>query len=106
MGFFTKNSIVPLLKRWGVLERFSHQEAAVLLSEKIPSLKDHLVNAIGLEKQNNTVDTDLLAASIEKKSLLSLKYDFLSSVSFTDHKKFILYVVGVFFFRNLLMGIS
>ena len=97
LGFFTKTSIVPLLKRWGVLERFSHQEAAVLLSEKIPSLKDHLVNAIGLEKQNNTVDTDLLAASIEKKSLISLKYDFLSSVSFTDHKKFILYVVGVFF---------
>lgn len=97
LGFFTKNSVVPLLKRWRLLERFSHQEVAVLLSEKIPSLKDHLVNAIGLEKQNNTANTDLLAASIEKKSLLSLEYDFLSSVSFADHKKFILYVVGVFF---------
>ena len=60
---------------------------SILLSEKIPEVGDQLVNVIGLERQLEKTETDLLKASIERKALNSLRFNFRNSISITDQKK-------------------
>ena len=94
--FFVKSSVVPFLKRHGVLSRISNENAAFLLAQKIPTLNDQLINVLGLQKQFKMNQSDLLAAAIEKKSFTSLKYDLLGAISFREHKKFLSYVILLF----------
>ena len=78
--YVSKLTVFPLIKLFGVHGRMSHEEASVLLSKKIPEIGDQLVNAIGLGKQLEKTETDLLRASIEQKALNSLKFDFRGSI--------------------------
>jgi len=72
--YVSKLIISPLIKLFGLHGRMSHEEASILLSEKIPEIGDQLVNVIGLEKQLEKTETDLLKASIERKALNSLRF--------------------------------
>jgi hypothetical protein len=85
--YISKLTLFPLIKLFGVHGRMSHEEASVLLSKKIPEIGDQLVNAIGLGKQLEKTETDLLRASIEQKALNSLKFDFRGSISIHDQRK-------------------
>ena len=85
--YISKLTLFPLIKLFGVHGRMSHEEASVLLSKKIPEIGDQLVNAIGLGKQVEKTETDLLRASIEQKALNSLKFDFRDSISIHDQRK-------------------
>jgi hypothetical protein len=85
--YVSKLAISPLIKLFGLHGRMSHEEASVLLSEKIPEIGDQLINVIGLEKQLEKTETDLLKASIERKALNSLRFDFRNSISINDQKK-------------------
>ena len=85
--YVSKLIISPLIKLFGLHGRMSHEEASILLSKKIPEIGDQLVNVIGLERQLEKTETDLLKASIERKALNSLRFDFRNSISITDQKK-------------------
>ena len=85
--YVSKLALSPLIKLFGLQGRMSYEEAAFLLSEKIPEIGDQLVNVIGLEKQLKKTETDLLQASIERKALNSLKFDFRGAISINDQKK-------------------
>ena len=95
-AFFIKNVIYPLLSLFGRGSRMSHEQAAKLLEKRIPKIGDQLLNVIGLKQQAEKNKTDLLVASIDKKSKVSLKYDFLATISIGEHKKFILLALLIF----------
>ena len=46
----------------------SHEQAAKLLEKRIPKMGDQLLNVISLNNQGVNNKTDLLSASIDKKS--------------------------------------
>ena len=105
--YVSKLTISPLIKLFGLHGRMSHEEASVLLSEKIPEIGDQLVSAIELEKQLEKTETDLLKASIERKSLNSLRFDFRNSISINDQKKNPLqFFSALFDFRSLFFCLS
>ena len=96
--YVSKLTLFPLIKLFGGQGRMSHEEASVLLSKKIPEIGDQLVNAIGLGKQLEETETDLLRASIEQKALNSLKFDFRDSISIHDQRKMLYGFLVLFFF--------
>jgi hypothetical protein len=95
--YVSKLALYPLIKLFGLHGRMSYEEASVLLSEKIPEIGDKLINVIGLERQLESNETDLLKASIEQKALSSLKFDFKSAVSINDQKKMFYRFLVLFF---------
>ena len=94
--YVSKLTVFPLIKLFGVHGRMSHEEASVLLSEKIPEIGDQLVNAMGLGKQLEKTETDLLRASVEQKALNSLKFDFRGSVSMHDQRRMLYGFLALF----------
>ena len=97
LAYVSKLVLYPLIKLFGIYGRMSYEDASLLLSEKIPEIGDQLVNVIGLEKQLESNETDLLKASIEQKALSSLKFDFKSAVSINDQKKMFYGFLVLFF---------
>jgi hypothetical protein len=97
LTYVSKLALYPLIKLFGIYGRMSYEDASLLLSEKIPEIGDQLVNVIGLEKQLESNETDLLKASIEQKALSSLKFDFKSAVSINDQKKMFYGFLVLFF---------
>ena len=95
--YVSKLVLFPLIRFFDLHGRMSHEEASVLLSEKIPEIGDQLVNVIELGKQLEKTETDLLKASIEQKALNSLKFDLRSSISIKDQKKVICGFLVLFF---------
>ena len=96
VAFIGKNIVSPFLRLLGLLSRMSHEQAAKLLEKRIPKMGDQLLNVISLNNQGENNKTDLLSASIDKKSKGSLKHDFLSSISIGEEKKFILLTLLIF----------
>lgn len=96
IAFIIKNIVFPLLRLLGLLPRMSYEQAANLLEKRIPKMGDQLVNVIGLKNQSDNIGTDLLAASVDKKAIGSLKYDFLSTISIGEHKKFVFLTLLLF----------
>ena len=98
--YFSRSALYPVIKLFGLHGRMSYQEASVLLSKKIPEIGDQLINAIGLKNQLESNESDLLKASIERKAINSLRFDFRGTISITDQKKmiygfFVLFLVSV-----------
>ena len=98
--YVSKLIISPLIKLFGLHGRMSHEEASILLSKKIPEIGDQLVNVIGLEKQLEKTETDLLKASIERKALNSLRFNFRNSISINDQKKMLYGFLVLFLFSG------
>tara|TARA_B100000035_G_C21033734_1_gene569765 strand:+ start:542 stop:3844 length:3303 start_codon:yes stop_codon:yes gene_type:complete len=96
IAFIVKNIVFPFLRLLGLLSRMSHEQAAKLLEKRIPKMGDQLLNVISLNNQGENNKTDLLSASIDKKSKGSLKYDFLSAITIGEEKKFIFLALLIF----------
>ena len=86
IAFIVKNIVFPFLRLLGLLSRMSHEQAAKLLEKRIPKMGDQLLNVISLNNQGVNNKTDLLSASIDKKSKGSLKHDFLSAITIREEK--------------------
>ena len=97
IAFIVKNIVFPFLRLLGLLSRMSHEQAAKLLEKRIPKMGDQLLNVISLNNQGEKNNkTDLLSASIDKKSKGALKHDFLSAITIGEEKKFIFLALLIF----------
>ena len=94
--YFFKVVVVPLMKLFSIIDRMSYRDASYLLSAKIPGIKDQLINVIGLKAMAEKDGSNLLSASVEQKSISSLKYNFSSAISLREQKKFFLVVFLLF----------
>ena len=93
------------MKLFSIIDRMSYRDASYLLSAKIPGIEDQLINVIGLKAMEEKGGSNLLSASIEQKSINSLKYNFSSAISLREQKKFFLVVFLLFlasFFFSLI----
>ena len=94
--YFFKVVVLPLMKLFFIIDRMSYRDASYLLSAKIPGIEDQLINVIGLKAMAEKGGSDLLSASVEQKSIHSLKYNFSSAISLHEQKKFFLVVFLLF----------
>ena len=94
--YFFKVVVVPLMRLFSIVSRMSYRDASYLLSAKIPGIEDQLINVIGLKAMVEKGDSDLLSASVEQKSINSLKYNFSSAISLHEQKKFFFVVFLLF----------
>ena len=88
--------ILPLGKSFRWLSRMGFREAAGLVSHQLPEVTDQLLNAIELEKASKNKQSDLVHASITQKSNKVLHFNLLSSLSFKEHKKYLIGFIFVF----------
>ena len=88
--------IMPLAKSLRWLSRMGFREAAGLVSNHLPDVTDQLLNAIELENTSNNSQSDLVFASISQKSKKVLNFNLLSSLSFREHKKYLIGFIFVF----------
>lgn len=81
----------PLLNYFDVKRGLSLDNAAVLVGQYFPEIKDKLLNAIQLNRQDKT---ELLLASIEQKAAEFSPFSFSKAVSFKDNLKYLRYAIA------------
>ena len=91
---------IPLLKLTGILKPISHEQAARLIGDYFPDIKDKLLNTLQLHKQPQ--QSDLLTAGILQKIDEFRIFKFESAVNFKRiYKFFPLLLIPVFIFLVL-----
>lgn len=88
---FYRFVITPLLNYFEVKRELSLDKAAVLVGQFFPEIKDKLLNAIQLNRQDKT---ELMLASIEQKAAEFSSFSFSKAVSFKDNMKYLRYVIA------------
>lgn len=77
--------VIPTMKFLGYLPSKSDEEIAVEISDKIPELKDELVNYLQLEKESKS---ELARASAEQKSSRLINLNFLKAIDLKSNHRF------------------
>ena len=90
--------IIPLAKSLRWLTRMGFRDAADLVSNQLPEVTDQLLNAIELENASKNSPSDLVYASVTQKANNVLHFNLMDSLSFREHKK---YLIGFFFVFGL-----
>ena len=90
--------IIPLAKSLRWLTRMGFREAADLVNNQLPEVTDQLLNAIELENAGKNSPSDLVYASVTQKANNVLHFNLMGSLSFKEHKK---YLIGFFFVFGL-----
>ena len=60
--------IVPMAKMMRIGKVISYEEAAVIVGNHFPEIKDRLLNLLQLQSQESDVDNELLHMAIEQKT--------------------------------------
>ena len=93
---FSAQFIYPLAKSLRLFSRMDFREAAHLVTNRLPEVTDQLLNAIELENETNYFKSDLAAASITQKANKVLSFNLLNSLSFVEHRKYLVCFLVVF----------
>ena len=98
---FVLSPILKLLKLGRII---SHKEASEIIGVHFPEIQDKLLNTLQLQEQTDTTSSDLLHASIEKRTeeLRPIPFanaiDFRANLTYLKYASFpVLVVVGVLF---------
>ena len=60
--------VVPMAKMMRIGKVISYEEAAVIVGNHFPEIKDRLLNLLQLQSQESDVDNELLPMAIEQKT--------------------------------------
>jgi len=89
-GVLVRLVVLPILRRMGIIKRMSYREAAVLIGEHFPDVKDKLLNTIDLHDLTSDVgSTDLLLASIEQRTFQLQPVPFQQMIDFGKNRKYL-----------------
>lgn len=83
--------LVPIFKLIGLRKGISAEEAAIIVGNHFPEVKDKLLNVIQLKEKAS--QSDLLVASINQKSEELEFISFVKAVDFTKNKKYLKYTM-------------
>ncbi|MGR7812757.1 hypothetical protein [Lacinutrix undariae] len=89
VGLFAKFIALPLAKLFKLQHRIDYKDASKIIGEHFPQVSDKLLNVLQL-KENN-VESELLLASIEQKSLELRPIPFKLAVNFKHSLKYLKY---------------
>ena len=91
--------LIPLLNYFSVVGQMSRYQAAKLIGELHPEIKDKLLNTLQLQDQLKFENKNigLLAASIKQRSLDLSLFSFKKIISFKENVKYVKYLAPVIF---------
>jgi hypothetical protein len=99
-GVLLKLVMLPWLRRMGLIARMSYREAAILIGQHFPEVKDKLLNTIDLhDLSEDSGSRDLLLASIEQRTFQLQPIPFQQMIDLGKNRKYLrilLPVAGVF----------
>ena len=82
---------IPLSKYFKISSGLSNEEAAALIGEFFPEIKDKLLNTVQL---NHLEQTELLLASIEQKAMQFKSFSFVKAVNLKDNLRYLRYAIA------------
>ncbi|RXP64416.1 hypothetical protein EC396_00100 [Lutibacter sp. HS1-25] len=91
MALFIFYILIPIFKIWGLKKGINQQEAAVIIGNYFPEVKDKLLNMLQLRYVNE--NNELIEASIEQKSSELQFVSFKNAIHFSKNKKYIKYAL-------------
>lgn len=83
----------PLLKMYRLGPRISREQAAVIVGDHFPEVRDKLLNLLQLQSLPQSAESDLLQASIEQKTLQLKPIPFASAVNIKDNRRYLKYAL-------------
>jgi len=89
IGLFVKFIAIPLLHLFKLRKGINFETASKLIGNHFPQVSDKLLNVLQLNQ--NTVQSDLLLASIEQKSQELQPIPFKSAINFKSNTKYLKY---------------
>ncbi len=89
--------IVPIAKIFSIGKTISHKQAAKIIGEYFPEIKDKLLNLLELQELSNSDSNDnsLLLAAIEQKTLSLSKIPFYKAINKSKTRKYAKILAGV-----------
>lgn len=87
--------IIPLCKLLKIGRTLSYEEAAKIIGNHFPQIKDKLLNLLQLQEIQYSKEKSLLQAAIEQKTSLLSPIPFVKAVDTTKTKKFSKYLIVV-----------
>ena len=85
--------VVPLTKMFRLGKVISYDEAARIVGNHFPEIKDKLLNLLQLQRQSQTTDDSLLASAIEQKTAQLSPLPFHQAVDLKSNRKYIKYAL-------------
>ena len=87
-GFYI---VVPLLKMHRLGKCISYEEAARIIGDYFPEVKDKLLNLLQLQQMGSSVSDELLQASIAQKTNALKPVPFQNAINISANKKYVKY---------------
>ncbi len=86
----------PLMKMYGLGKRISRKDAAGIIGRHFPEVSDKLLNLLQLmdtENDRENIDSDLLVAAVEQKTLSLKPVPFLKAIELKRNKRYLRYAL-------------
>ncbi|MCH2042813.1 MAG: DUF4175 domain-containing protein [Saprospiraceae bacterium] len=90
LGWFV---LRPMLQYFKLGRIISHEQAASIIGQHFPNVKDKLLNVLQLKQQASLSDTALIQASINQKTKELKPVPFRSAIDLSKNKKYLRYAV-------------
>lgn len=84
--------VFPLLKMYRFGKRISYEQASFIIGKHFPDVSDKLLNYLQLQQMGQTVDNELINASIEQKTLQLSPIPFLSAIDLKKNLRYVKFV--------------
>ena len=81
----------PLMKMYRLGRRISYEQAAVIIGEHFPEVKDRLLNLLQLQQMGQSADNELLRAGIEQKTAQLSPIPFKNAINLKANKRYVKY---------------
>ncbi|SDB61746.1 hypothetical protein SAMN03097699_2644 [Flavobacteriaceae bacterium MAR_2010_188] len=88
-GLFIKFIVIPITKLFKLQKGIDYHAASIIIGKHFPEVSDKLVNVLQLKQ--NSVESELLIASIEQKSVELQPVPFKMAVDFRQNVKYLKY---------------
>ncbi|MDD3739102.1 MAG: hypothetical protein PHP31_07390 [Lentimicrobiaceae bacterium] len=86
--------VIPIIKLFQIGKTLSHKQAAVIIGNHFPEVKDVLLNTLQLkELSENTVDNELIIAGIKQKTEQLSPFKFSNAVNLKNNLKYVKYAL-------------
>ncbi|MBQ0016073.1 MAG: hypothetical protein KBT04_03745, partial [Bacteroidales bacterium] len=86
--------LLPLSKMRRLGKCISYEQAAIIIGDYFPEVKDKLLNLLQLQGMSSVADSDLLSASIKQKTDSLSPIPFKNAIKLNANKKYLKYVVA------------
>ena len=103
LGYYV---VLPLMKMFRLGKVISYEEAALIIGNHFPEIKDKLLNLLQLQQQNTGADDSLLTSAIEQKTAQLSPLPFHQAIDIKANKKYVKYAAIPLFVVLIMLVVS